>query len=146
EIAAITSGVEGADWSDMPSTYRTSGLTSSVTRAARRDHFRRIARFAQRLGERRRAGHVGQLPADTAEHRAPADAIHELAARRATAGQVLSVGTGQEPAQRMASFLSAVHAPNLTVNFDPVNFVLYGNGAPASAWGVLRPWVDAIHC
>lgn len=146
EIVAITFGFIGEDWRDISSIYRTCGLVPIETRAERMKHFGRIARFAQRLGVRRLAGHVGHLPTTPADHRDLVDTLCALCGQLAEAGQVLSLETGQEPAEQMAHFIRAIEAPNLKVNFDPANFILYGNGTPTDAWEILQPWVDAIHC
>jgi len=36
--------------------------------------------------------------------------------------------------------------PNLRINFDPANMILYGTGDPIEALGVLAPHVVSVHC
>lgn len=145
-ICAITFGFEGEDWSDVPAIYRTCGLAPASTRLQRMDVFRRIAAFAGKLDVRRLAGHVGHLPERSADEDSLVADVRTLCDELAPHGQVLSMETGQEPADRMLRFIQAVDRPNLAVNFDPANFILYANGDPGAAWDTLHPWVDAIHC
>jgi len=44
--------------------------------------------------------------------------------------------TGQESAAALAALLAALDCPNVGVNFDPANLILYGQGDPVAA--VLR--------
>jgi L-ribulose-5-phosphate 3-epimerase len=43
-------------------------------------------------------------------------------------------------------FLRDVNRPNLRINFDPANMILYGTGDPIEALGVLAPYVVSVHC
>jgi sugar phosphate isomerase/epimerase len=39
-----------------------------------------------------------------------------------------------------------VARPNLGINFDPANMILYGTGDPIEALGILAPKVLSVHC
>ena len=53
--------------------------------------------------------------------------------------------TGQEPARVLLEFFKDVDRPNLGINFDPANMILYGTGDPIEALGVLRKHVISVH-
>ena len=53
--------------------------------------------------------------------------------------------TGQEPAPLLLQFLKDVARPNVRINFDPANMVLYGSGEPIEAFRLLCPHVVSIH-
>ena len=59
----------------------------------------------------------------------------------------ISIGleTGQEAAATLLSFLREVNRPNLGVNFDPANMLLYGSGEPIPALRELGPYVRQVH-
>jgi sugar phosphate isomerase/epimerase len=58
---------------------------------------------------------------------------------------VFALETGQEPAAVLLRFIQDVGRPNLRINFDPANMILYGTGDPIEAWKTLAPWVISVH-
>lgn len=59
------------------------------------------------------------------------------------AGVPLILESGQETAEDLARFLTAV--PGVGVNFDPANMILYGKGDPVAAVKILAPWIRHVH-
>ena len=60
--------------------------------------------------------------------------------------QKLHLETGQETADHLLDFLGDVNRPNLYVNFDPANMILYGTGDPIEALKKVGPHVRSVHC
>ena len=58
---------------------------------------------------------------------------------------VLGLETGQETASALATFLQKLQRPNVGVNIDPANMVLYDNGNPVAALRTLGPWLRQVH-
>jgi L-ribulose-5-phosphate 3-epimerase len=58
---------------------------------------------------------------------------------------VLLMETGQETAEELQQFLDELDHPAVGVNFDPANMVLYDEGAPVEALGVLAPRIRHVH-
>ena len=58
---------------------------------------------------------------------------------------ILSLETGQETAPVLLQLLQKLNRPNLGVNFDPANMILYDKGDPIEAVRVLGPWIKQIH-
>jgi sugar phosphate isomerase/epimerase len=73
------------------------------------------------------------------------DIVARIADEAARYGQTFALETGQEPAGALARFIADVGRPNLRINFDPANMILYGTGDPVEAFGVLAPWVISVH-
>jgi sugar phosphate isomerase/epimerase len=60
-------------------------------------------------------------------------------------GVTLAFETGQETADLLRLTLEEIHAPNLKVNFDPANMLLYDMGDPIRAVEVLAPFIRSVH-
>lgn len=57
----------------------------------------------------------------------------------------IGLETGQETASELANLLVKLNHPNLFVNFDPANMILYGQGDPIEAVRLLAPWIRQVH-
>ena len=57
----------------------------------------------------------------------------------------LGFETGQESADTLREFLSKLDRPNVGVNFDPANMILYEKGDPISSLRILAPWLKQCH-
>ncbi len=60
-------------------------------------------------------------------------------------GIAVGLETGQETAGELAALLGELDHPNLGVNFDPANMILYDKGDPIEAVRVLAPWIRQVH-
>jgi sugar phosphate isomerase/epimerase len=60
--------------------------------------------------------------------------------------QTFALETGQEPAAVLKQFLADVGRPNLRINFDPANMILYGTGDPIEALEAVKSRVVSVHC
>ena len=151
EAFSITTALcsyEGEDYSDIPAVMQTVGLVPPETRARRIEHTKAVSDLASKLGIDSVACHIGFLPHD------PADPLYEemrnialdLAQYCNSNGQNFTLETGQEPAKVLIRFIADVHHPNLKINFDPANMILYGTGDPIEALTVLAEHVVSVHC
>jgi sugar phosphate isomerase/epimerase len=61
-------------------------------------------------------------------------------------GQTFAMETGQERAGLLLRFLRDVDRPNLKINFDPANLILYGTDEPIGALKELASLVVSVHC
>jgi sugar phosphate isomerase/epimerase len=57
----------------------------------------------------------------------------------------LALETGQETADALKHFLKVLERPNVGVNFDPANMILYDKGDPIAALETLSPWLKQCH-
>jgi sugar phosphate isomerase/epimerase len=53
---------------------------------------------------------------------------------------------GQETAEELLAFIRAVDRPNLGINFDPANLILYGKDRPIEALESVKDHVVSCHC
>src|SRR5690606_13028757 len=60
-------------------------------------------------------------------------------------GATLLLETGQETAEVLSAFLEAVDRPNVGVNFDPANMILYAKGDPVASLKQVLPHVRQVH-
>ncbi len=147
-LTAAVCSYKGEDYADLARVHESVGFTTPAYRAERVTRTKAIAAFAESLGLRAVSCHIGFIPADPADH-----LYSELVALTQdicddlnTRGQNFALETGQESAAVLVGFLSDVDRPNLKVNFDPANLVMYGYSDPVAALALLRPWVLSVHC
>ena len=142
-ICTIFASYIGEDYADIPTVGRTVGFVPPGTRAARERRTEEVVEFAARLGVGSFACHIGCLPREDGEIR---DLVRRVCDRCAAHGMTFALETGQEPAEALLRFLDAVDRPNLGINFDPANMILYGTGDPIAALRRVAPGVLSVHC
>lgn len=141
-LATIFAAYEGESYADIPAVQRTVGFVPPATRNQREARTRAISDFAAELGVGSIACHIGCLSEDLAV----LETVRRVADYAARNHQTFALETGQEPAHALLSFLMDVARPNVCINFDPANMILYGTGDPIEALGVLAPYVVSVHC
>jgi L-ribulose-5-phosphate 3-epimerase len=106
-----------------------------------------MADIAQMLGLKLVTFHAGFLPHDPNDYRFQTllRRMASIADLFATRGIELGFETGQETAATLGGFLQTLGKPNVGVNFDPANMILYDKGDPISALRVLGPWLKQCH-
>jgi sugar phosphate isomerase/epimerase len=147
-IVTVFAAYEGEDYADIPTVQRTVGFIPPATRATRETRTYAVSDFAARLGVPSIACHVGFVPEDTAhpDYVAVRDLVRRICDHAARHNQTFALETGQEPADVLAAFFNDVARPNLRINFDPANLILYGSGEPIPALRKLAPHVASVHC
>jgi len=148
ELVTVFAAYEGEDYADIPAVQRTVGFVPAGTRQARERRTCEVSDFAAKLGVDSIACHIGFVPEDRAhpdyvDLRSLVRRICDHAARH---GQTFALETGQEPAHVLLRFMEDVGRPNLRINFDPANMILYGTGDPIGALRLLGPMVASVHC
>lgn len=142
---------EGEDYSSIGSIADTGGLADDAKFDDRSALFRRTAAIGRDLALPSVAMHIGTVP-----HTVPSDdtsrrfatlvertrAIADIAADH---GLKLLIETGREPAESLMHFLMRVNRPNVAVNYDPANFVIYGTDDPVRAVSQLKGHIDLVH-
>ena len=148
EIATGFLSFEGESYASIPICAQTVGYVPPATRREREQRTYAVSDFACSLGIPGMAAHIGCLPEDPrdAEHRAVLELVRRICDHCARNGQTFALETGQEPAAALLEFLHAVDRPNLGVNFDPANMILYGSGEPMQALRTLGEHVLTVHC
>ena len=91
--------------------------------------------------------HAGVLPEspDDPNYAKLTERIRRIARLLAAKGVNLAMETGQEEAGTLKAFLDSLGEPNVGVNFDPANMILYAKGDPVDAVKTLMPYLMQVH-
>jgi len=146
-IATVVCAYNGEDYADIPTVQRTVGFIPRATREARLKRTIEASDFAAALGVNSIACHIGFVPEDHSDpdYIAVREMVREICRHAAQHGQTFALETGQEPADTLLHFLDDAACPNLKINFDPANMILYGSGDPIEALEKLAPHVVSVH-
>ena len=147
EIVSGMYGALGEDYSTLVSIRRTGGIVPDTTWEQNWRDIQATIGIARGLGLPLVTLHAGFLPDQPGD---PAMAklvarIGQIADAFAAAKMKVAFETGQETAATLRAFLERMNRPNLGVNFDPANMILYGKGDPVAALRELAPWVFQVH-
>ncbi|MCU0752994.1 MAG: sugar phosphate isomerase/epimerase [Akkermansiaceae bacterium] len=140
-------GCVGEDYSTLDTIRATGGIAPDETWEQNLENIRATVALATALGLKLVTFHAGFVPHD------PADpGFAKMAGRLAAVAEIfaeaeMEVGleTGQETAAGLAALLEALKKPEVVVNFDPANMLLYGKGDPIEAVRVLARWIRQVH-
>lgn len=150
EKVVVVSGMFGTAEENYttPATIReTGGLAPETAYRAILERVPRYVALLDELGLDKVSFHAGFIPHDATDLRrgellqrlgAVADAFAE-------GEKLLLLETGQETAATLVALLRELDRPNLRVNFDPGNMLLYSMGEPLAALQQLLPWVAQVH-
>jgi sugar phosphate isomerase/epimerase len=138
----------GEDYADIPTVQRTVGLVPSATRPERIARTKAVSDVAKKLAIDSVACHIGFVPEGATDpvYAQIRDVTREICDYCGANGQFFTLETGQEPAKVLLKFIQDVERPNLKINFDPANMILYGTGDPVEALDVLGGDVISVHC
>ena len=146
-LVTVFAAYNGESYADIPTVQRTVGFIPPESRAEREQRTLAVSDFAAALGAPGIACHIGFVPEDRSDpdYVAVRDLVRRICDHAARHGQTFALETGQEPAEVLLRFLHDVERPNLGINFDPANMILYGTGDPIEALGILAPHVLSVH-
>ena len=139
-------GFPGEDYTTPQTIQATGGFGNPATRAER------LGRLAWALDRTRELGltdlmlHAGFLPEPGTPDRKPfLDTLAKVSDLAKTKGVTIAFETGQETADLLRRTLDELKCPNLKVNFDPANMLLYDKGDPIRAVELLGPDIRSVH-
>ena len=146
-VVTVVAAYQGEDYADIPTVQRTVGFIPHETREEREHRTSQVSDFAAAIGVGGIATHVGFIPEDQnhPDYVAVREMVRRVADHAASHGQTFALETGQEPAHVLQRFLQDVSRPNIGINFDPANMILYGTGDPIEALSTLGPLVLSVH-
>jgi len=140
-------GTMGEDYSTLESIKRTGGVVPDGTWPENWRHIQADADLAQKMGLKLVTFHAGFLPHESSDPK-----FKTLMERLTLLGDLfaskhidLGLETGQETADTLGAFLRQLNKPNVGVNFDPANMLLYDKGDPIAALTALGPWLKQCH-
>lgn len=137
----------GEDYSTLDSIRETGGVVPDQHWEANWKNIQDNAAVATELGIRIVTFHAGFLPHDPndPDFARLAKRIAMIADHYGERGLKLGFETGQETAGTLVEFLEALNRPNVGVNFDPANMILYNKGNPIEALETLGKYVIQCH-
>jgi sugar phosphate isomerase/epimerase len=147
-LVTVFAAYTGESYADIPTVQRTVGFIPRAMRTERERRTLEISDFAAGLGVGSIACHIGFVPEDRSDpdYIAVREVVRRICDRAAAHDQTFALETGQEHADVLLRFMDDVDCPNLRINFDPANMVLYGTGDPIEALRTLAPRVISVHC
>ena len=137
----------GEDYSTLESIRLTGGIAPDSTWERNLKNISAGAAIAKKMGLKLVTFHAGFLPPDDS-HPSFAKMCHRLDAVAdifMVQNILLGLETGQETAPELAGLLHKLNHPNIGVNFDPANMIMYDKGDPVKALHVLAPWIRQVH-
>jgi sugar phosphate isomerase/epimerase len=139
-------GFPGEDYTTPQTIQKSGGFGDPALRPER------LERLAWALDRTRALGlsdlmfHAGFLPEPRDPDRKPfLDTLTRAAAMAAAKGVTVAFETGQETADLLRRTLDELKCPNVKINFDPANMLLYEKGDPIRAVEILGPDIRSVH-
>lgn len=140
-------GTVGEDYSTIAAIRRTGGLVPDDTWPQSLEVMKRSAPVAAGLGVRMVSFHAGFIPAgkDDPAFNKVVDRLGKVADVFKEVGCTIFLETGQEAATTLQRCLKTLNRPDVGVNFDPANMLLYRSGDPIEAMKLLLPHIVQFH-
>lgn len=139
-------GFPGEDYTTPQTIQKTGGFGDPATRAERLERLAWALDRVRELGLSDLMFHAGFLPEPGDPDRKPfLDTLTKAADMAKAKGVTVAFETGQETADLLRRTLDDLKCPNVKVNFDPANMLLYDKGDPIRAVEILGPDIRSVH-
>jgi L-ribulose-5-phosphate 3-epimerase len=139
-------GFPGEDYTTPQTIEKTGGFGDPATRPERFERFKWALARTKELGLADIMLHAGFIPeVGSAERAAFLDTLGQVGALAKAAGVTVAFETGQESAALLRRTLDDLKSPNLKVNFDPANMLLYDKDEPLAVLDLLAPDIRSVH-
>ena len=146
ELTSGMCGFAGEDYSTISMIRRAGGFVPDDLWEDRRAHAQQCARLCGQMGLKMLSTHVGFVPhSNDAAYPGILKRIAQVARDFADQNVELIMETGQEKDEGLLQFLNDLNMPNVGVNFDPANMILYGAGDPVEAVHTLSRHIKHVH-
>lgn len=146
-VSATCVGFAGEDYTTIDSIARTGGYVPEAEFEHRLAKTLRVRDLTAALGAPIMTTHIGFVPRERRSplYRTMVDRLQRVTNALAEKEIILTMETGQEPAEHLRQFIDDVGWDTIRVNFDPANMVLYGAGDPVEAVGILGERIAHVH-
>ena len=146
-LAAFWGGYTGRRVWDPVQGPVTLGLVPEYFRRTRIDELKRGADFAAAIGAPALITHCGFIPESPSypDYYPTLNAIYEVALHCKQLGIGFWFETGQETPLTLLRTIEDLNLPNLGINLDTANLILYGRGNPVDALDVFGKYVRNLH-
>jgi sugar phosphate isomerase/epimerase len=146
-VTAVFAAYHGESYADIPTVQDTVGFIPVRYRAEREARTYEVIDATAAMGVPIFACHIGFVPDDHThpDYVAVREMVRRICDYCAKHNIVFALETGQEPAESLLHFLEDVERPNLKLNFDPANLILYGTSEPIAALQLVGKHVVSVH-
>ena len=139
-------GFPGEDYTTPKTIEQTGGFGNPATRSERLERFKWALDRTRALGLSDMMLHAGFLPEPGHPDRKPfLDTLAKVSQLAKEKGVTIAFETGQETADLLRRTLDDLKCPNLKINFDPANMILYDMGDPIRAVEILGADIRSVH-
>jgi L-ribulose-5-phosphate 3-epimerase len=139
-------GFPGEDYTTPQHIEKTGGFGDPATRPERIEQFKWGLQRTKDLGLTDIMLHAGFIPeVGDAGRKAFLDTLAHVSDLAQRAGITVAFETGQESSKLLRQTLDDLKCPNLKVNFDPANMLLYDKDDPIKAVELLAPDIRSVH-
>jgi L-ribulose-5-phosphate 3-epimerase len=139
-------GFPGEDYTTPQTIQKTGGFGDPALRPERMKRFEWALDRTRALGLTDLMFHAGFIPEPgDPDRKALLDTLGKVSELAKAKGVTVAFETGQETADLLRRTLDELKCPNLKVNFDPANMLLYDKGDPIRAVEILGPDIRSVH-
>jgi L-ribulose-5-phosphate 3-epimerase len=139
-------GFPGEDYTTPQTIQKTGGFGDPATRPERLERLQWALDRTRALGLTDLSLHAGFIPEPGDPGRKSfLDTLAKVSQLAKEKGITVAFETGQETADLLRRTLDELKCPNLKVNFDPANMLLYERGDPLRAVEILGPDIRTVH-
>jgi sugar phosphate isomerase/epimerase len=139
-------GFPGEDYTTPQTIQKTGGFGDPALRPQRLETLRWALDRTRALGLKDLMLHAGFIPEPgDPDRKSFLDTLTKVSELAHQKGVTIAFETGQETADLLLRTLEELACPNLNVNFDPANMILYDKGDPLRAVEVLAPYIRSVH-
>ena len=146
-LAALWTGYSGTVIWDLIDGPDTMGLIPAYTRKKRIADLKKGADFAAQIGAPAIITHCGFIPETPKSplYMEVLDALGEIASYCNDLGIGFWFETGQETPVTLLRTIQDINLPNVGINLDTANIILYGKGNPLDSLDVFGQYVRNLH-
>jgi sugar phosphate isomerase/epimerase len=146
QLTGAMLGFPGEDYTTPQTIQKTGGFGDPDLRAERLERLQWALDRTRALGLADLMLHAGFIPEVGDPARKPfLDTLARVSDLGKQRGITVAFETGQETADLLRATLDELRCPNLKVNFDPANMLLYDKGDPLRAVEILGPDIRSVH-
>jgi len=139
-------GFPGEDYTTPKTIEQSGGFGDPALRPERIERFKWALKRTSELGVVDLMLHAGFIPEVGDPARKPfLDTLAQVSTLAAEKGITVSFETGQESSSLLRRTLDDLKCPNLKVNFDPANMILYDKDDPLKVLELLGPDIRTVH-
>lgn len=139
-------GFPGEDYTTPQTIQQSGGFGDPALRPERTERLKWALDRTRALGLTDLMLHAGFIPEASDPQRKPfLETLSKVSQLAAEKGITVAFETGQESSALLRRTLDDLKAPNLKVNFDPANMLLYDKDDPIKAVELLGPDIRTVH-